>query len=127
MNYSTGSLVRPKEGRIIAGVCAGIANALKVDVSIVRVVVAVAAVVTSGMALFAYVVAWAVIPDEGSTTTGLDQVINQVKQYKGKGDDKNIPPAANTWGNQPPQAGDAQAPRPAETFNPYEEDDRPQS
>ncbi|HSN44134.1 MAG TPA: PspC domain-containing protein [Propionibacteriaceae bacterium] len=124
MNYSTGSLVRPKEGRIIAGVCAGIANAMKVDVSIVRVVVAVAAVVTSGMGLFAYVVAWAVIPDEGSDTTGLDQVINQVKQYKAKSDDKSVPPAGNY---QPPQASDSPAPTPQETFNPSAEDDRPQN
>ena len=123
MNYSTGSLVRPKEGRIIAGVCAGIANAMKVDVSIVRVVVALAAVFTSGMGLLAYFVAWAVIPDEGSETTGLDQVINQVKQYKAKGE-TTIPPAANY---QAPQAWDNQAPKPQETFNPYTEDDRPQN
>lgn len=121
MNYSTGSLVRPKDGRILAGVCAAIAKAMKVDVSIVRVVVALIAVFSSGVGAVAYLIGWAVIPEEGSDTTGLDQIIGQVKDYKSSYDAKNAQggtstPAAPT---QPP------APGPQATFDPYAEDDSP--
>ncbi len=62
-------LVRSRKGRILAGVCAGIADYLGVDVTVVRVIVAVVAVITGGAGVLAYLVAWALIPEEGEKTS----------------------------------------------------------
>lgn len=60
----TGQLVRPRSGRMIAGVCAGLSEHYGWDLNIVRLVL-VAATVFTGIALFlfAYIVAWIIIPD----------------------------------------------------------------
>jgi phage shock protein PspC (stress-responsive transcriptional regulator) len=50
---------------MIAGVCAGVAQYLRVDPTLVRVGLAVLAIITWGVALLAYVIAWIVIPEEG--------------------------------------------------------------
>lgn len=57
-------LVRSRNGRMIAGVCAGAAEYFGIDVTLVRVLVAVVAVMTGGAGALAYLVAWAVIPGE---------------------------------------------------------------
>jgi phage shock protein C len=48
----------------ISGVCGGIARYLGVDPTLVRVLVAIAAVVTFPAGIIAYAVAWAVMPKE---------------------------------------------------------------
>jgi phage shock protein PspC (stress-responsive transcriptional regulator) len=55
-------LVREPEDRRIAGVCAGLADRLGVDVSLVRLGAVVLAIFTP-VGLIAYLVAWAVIPE----------------------------------------------------------------
>ena len=67
MNSGNGTkaLVRSRKGRMVAGICAGIAEYFGVDVTLVRVVVAVVAVITGGAGVLAYLAAWAIIPDEG--------------------------------------------------------------
>jgi phage shock protein PspC (stress-responsive transcriptional regulator)/predicted membrane protein len=55
-------LVREPEDRRIAGVCAGLADRLGVDVSLVRVGAVVLAVFTP-VGLIAYLVAWAIVPE----------------------------------------------------------------
>ena len=55
-------LVREPDDRKIAGVCAGLADRLGVDVSLVRVGAVVLAVFTP-VGLIAYLVAWAVVPE----------------------------------------------------------------
>ncbi len=67
MNGGNGGkvLVRSRKGRMVAGVCAGIADYLGADVTLVRVIVVVLALVTGGAGVLAYLVAWALIPDEG--------------------------------------------------------------
>lgn len=59
-------LTRPRQGRMIAGVCAGVGEYFGVDVNLVRVICAVLAVFTGGMFGVAYLVAWAVVPEEGA-------------------------------------------------------------
>jgi phage shock protein C len=56
-------LVRPREGRKIAGVCLGVAEYFDLDVTLVRLVWLIAAIVT-GIGLLSYPIAWIVIPDE---------------------------------------------------------------
>jgi phage shock protein PspC (stress-responsive transcriptional regulator) len=58
-------LRRSRSDRMIAGVCAGVAQYLRVDPTLVRVGLAVLAIITWGVALLAYVIAWIVIPEEG--------------------------------------------------------------
>jgi phage shock protein PspC (stress-responsive transcriptional regulator) len=57
-------LVREPDERKIAGVCAGVADHLGVDVSVVRLV-AVALAIFTPVGLIAYLVAWAVVPERG--------------------------------------------------------------
>src|SRR2546421_9688396 len=56
-------LVRPREGRKIAGVCLGVAEYFDLDVTIVRLVWLIASVVT-GVGLLSYPIAWIVMPEE---------------------------------------------------------------
>ena len=71
MNGGNGGkvLVRIRKGRLVAGVCAGIADYLDVDVTVVRVIVAVVALITGGAGVLAYLVAWALIPEEGEKSS----------------------------------------------------------
>ena len=55
-------LVREPDERKIAGVCAGVADHLGVDVSVVRLVAVVLAIFTP-VGLIAYLIAWAVVPE----------------------------------------------------------------
>jgi len=56
-------LVRPREGRKIAGVCLGVAEYFDLDVTVVRLVWLIVAVFT-GIGLLSYPIAWIVMPDE---------------------------------------------------------------
>jgi phage shock protein PspC (stress-responsive transcriptional regulator) len=53
--------VRPREGRLAGGVCAGIAERWKLDITLVRIVT-VAAAIASGVGFIAYFAAWAMTP-----------------------------------------------------------------
>lgn len=59
---SLDGLYRPREGRMIAGVCAGFAVRYGWDVAIVRLVF-VLAVLVAGLPALAYAVAWVVMPN----------------------------------------------------------------
>ena len=59
-------LVRPRAGRKIAGVCAGFAEYFDVDVTVVRVVWLLVAVMT-GIGLLSYPIAWIIMPEEPET------------------------------------------------------------
>jgi phage shock protein C len=77
-NISNGKvLVRNRDNRIIAGVCAGLADYLGMDVNVVRLLVAVVTVFTAGTAILAYLVAWAVIPEEGQKSSIAEDLINK--------------------------------------------------
>lgn len=68
-------LVRSRKGRMVAGVCAGLADYFGMDVTLVRVIVAVIAVITGGLGVLAYLAAWAIIPDEGEKTSIADNLV----------------------------------------------------
>ncbi len=55
-------LVRNTNDKVIGGVCAGVADYLGIDVTLVRVLTVVGAVFGLGTLVVAYVVAWAVMP-----------------------------------------------------------------
>ncbi len=56
-------LVRPRVGRKIAGVCLGFAEFFDLDVTLVRVIWLLVAIMT-GVGLLAYPIAWILMPEE---------------------------------------------------------------
>ena len=56
-------LMRPRADRKIAGVCAGFAEYFDLDVTLVRLVWLITAVMT-GIGLLSYPIAWVVMPEE---------------------------------------------------------------
>ena len=57
------NLVRPRNGAVIAGVCAALANRFGWPVTLVRVI-AVASILIPGPQVIIYVILWALIPKE---------------------------------------------------------------
>jgi phage shock protein C len=70
-------LVRARKGRQLAGVCAGIAEYLGVDATVVRLVFVALAVVTGGLFALVYLAAWVVIPEEGEDESIAENVIKK--------------------------------------------------
>ncbi|PYX89061.1 MAG: hypothetical protein DMG68_06365 [Acidobacteria bacterium] len=56
-------LMRPRVGRKIAGVCAGLAEYFDIDVTLVRLVSLIVAIMT-GVGFLAYLIAWIVMPEQ---------------------------------------------------------------
>ena len=60
-------LTRPLSGRMIAGVCAGLGRAMGVDPTIIRLLWVILSVTMAGIGgSLIYVLAWIIIPEEGS-------------------------------------------------------------
>ena len=57
-------LIRPRQGRLIAGVCAAVADRFGWDRTLVRVLT-VAAVIFAGLSLWIYILLWIIIPSDG--------------------------------------------------------------
>ena len=56
-------VMRPQEGRMIAGVCAGMAKYFEMDPTLIRVA-AVLFTCLGGSGILAYLICWLVIPEE---------------------------------------------------------------
>ena len=59
-------LKRPTQGRVIAGVCAGLANRFGWNANVVRLIF-VLSIFLPGPQLLAYIIMWIVIPAEQTT------------------------------------------------------------
>ncbi|WP_022910757.1 PspC domain-containing protein [Aestuariimicrobium kwangyangense] len=96
--------------KMVAGICQSIARQTKIDVNIVRLIVVVLTIATSGTVALIYGIAWLVLPLEGESSTHLDAVLGKSKQayddYKTK--------KASQPGSQP-------GADPKDTFNPYDD------
>ncbi len=68
---TTKRLYRPRNERMIAGVCAGIGNYLNIDPTLVRLAVLLLAV-WGGGGILAYIIAWIVIPEEPLVSPATD-------------------------------------------------------
>ena len=71
-------LNRPIEGRMLAGVAAGLARYLGVDVTIVRIVFAVLAVI-GGAGVPIYIAGWLLIPQEGAEQSLASEFIQSIQ------------------------------------------------
>lgn len=70
-------LVRKTDGKMIAGVAAGIADYFDVDVTLIRVIIVVTAIM-GGFGLILYIVMWILVPEEGSDRSIADDVVDSV-------------------------------------------------
>ncbi|MEK6853209.1 MAG: PspC domain-containing protein [Nanoarchaeota archaeon] len=57
-------LYRSRNDKVFGGVCGGIAQYLDVDPVVVRLIWAVFSLVSMGMGVLAYLIAWVIIPEE---------------------------------------------------------------
>jgi phage shock protein C len=78
MNTTDGNkvLLRSRKDRMVAGVCAGIADYFGWDVTLVRVIVAVVSVLTGGTGVLAYLAAWAIVPAEGEKASIAEDLLS---------------------------------------------------
>ena len=72
------ALARPVRDRMLAGVAAGAADYLGVDVTIVRIILAVFAVAGPGVPL--YLAGWLLIPEEGARQSIAADVLDSFSQ-----------------------------------------------
>ena len=66
------------------GVCAGLADYLGVDANLIRVIVAVL-VLFGGFGALVYVLAWALVPEEGESVSIAEKIINKNGASGGQG------------------------------------------
>jgi phage shock protein C len=72
----TKPLYRLRHGRLVAGVCAGLAAYFGIDVTLVRLAFAVVTVF-GGLGILVYLCAWVIIPDETDGTSIADNFVNK--------------------------------------------------
>ena len=79
MNSTDGTkvLVRSRKGRMVAGICAGVADYFGWDVTLVRVTVTIVCVITGGTGVLAYLMAWALIPAEGEKASIAEDLLSK--------------------------------------------------
>jgi phage shock protein C len=68
-------LARRRDGRMVAGVCAGLAAYFGIDVNLVRLGFAVFTIFW-GLGALIYLIAWAVIPEEGEKSI-VENLVNK--------------------------------------------------
>jgi phage shock protein PspC (stress-responsive transcriptional regulator) len=69
-------LQRPMEGRLLFGVCAGLAHAARLDAMLVRLAFTLLAL-ASGVGLLLYVLVWLLTPVEADSRTAFGQVLRR--------------------------------------------------
>jgi phage shock protein C len=57
-------LVRPRQGRILAGVCAGLARRFGVNPTLMRILFVVTLIVIPGSQIIVYPILWILMPSE---------------------------------------------------------------
>jgi phage shock protein C len=69
-------LLRIRQGRLVAGVCTGLADYFGIDVNLVRLAFGVFTVFY-GLGIVLYLIAWAILPEEGEDGSILESLINK--------------------------------------------------
>jgi phage shock protein C len=70
-------LLRPKDGRLVAGVCAGLAAYFGIDVNLVRLGFGVFTIFY-GLGALVYLIAWAVLPAEGDGGSIVESLLRRL-------------------------------------------------
>ncbi|MEV0896173.1 PspC domain-containing protein [Actinoplanes sp. NPDC049802] len=74
--WSRQQLVRPRNGRYVAGVCGALARATNTDPVLWRVLLGVLAVL-SGTGVLLYLIGWLIIPSEGDTSSPVESLLGK--------------------------------------------------
>jgi phage shock protein PspC (stress-responsive transcriptional regulator) len=74
--FARQQLIRPREGRYIAGVCGALARRTNTDPVLWRVLIAVLGVLGGAGVLF-YLIGWLVIPSEGDTASPVESLLGK--------------------------------------------------
>ena len=69
-------LLRPRDGRMVAGVCTGLAAYFGVDVNLVRLGFGVLTVFY-GLGILVYLITWAILPEEGEDSSILESFVHR--------------------------------------------------
>jgi phage shock protein PspC (stress-responsive transcriptional regulator) len=75
-NAGSRTLERKRDGRMLAGVCVGLGRYFGLDPTLVRLAFAIASVF-GGFGVLVYVVAWAVVPEEGEPESIVERLVNK--------------------------------------------------
>ncbi len=75
----TKRLYRLREGRVIAGVCAGLAAYFGIDPNLTRLMFVFASFF-GGLGILVYLGAWVVIPEEGETSSIAESFVNKQRR-----------------------------------------------
>jgi len=80
-NNSSGSkrLLRIRQGRMVAGVCTGLAAYFGVDVNLVRLAFGVVTVFW-GLGILLYLFAWLILPEDNEDHSILESLLNKYRQ-----------------------------------------------
>ena len=70
-------LLRLRDGRMVAGVCAGLAAYFGVDVNLVRLAFGVFTIFY-GLGILVYLIAWAILPEEGDGRSVLESFVHRL-------------------------------------------------
>ncbi len=62
--FSMKHLYRSKKDRILGGICAGLGEHLDIDPNIIRLIWAAVTVLSIGMGILVYILAWIIIPEQ---------------------------------------------------------------
>lgn len=68
MRFVTEPWLRPQEGRMLAGVCAGLAERFGISVTLVRLAFVLGAFFTGGIFMILYLALWLAMPPEGRSS-----------------------------------------------------------
>ncbi|MFG3441284.1 PspC domain-containing protein [Nonomuraea sp. NPDC047897] len=91
-------LRRTRDGRIIAGVCSGVGHYLGIDANLIRIGLAIATLF-GGMGIGVYAIGWLLMPDEGSDSSIVQDLINK-QQAKSTSAD-TWQGTTDTWDDRP--------------------------
>ena len=75
------TLARSSNDKVIGGVCGGVAAYLNADVNLVRIITMLLTVFT-GFGPLAYVLLWAILPEQSTGVRGIDMVKDEATRLK---------------------------------------------
>jgi phage shock protein PspC (stress-responsive transcriptional regulator) len=72
------TLERKRQGRMVAGVCVGLGDYFGLDANVVRLIFAITSFF-GFLGVLVYLVAWAVVPEEGEKQSIVENLVNKNK------------------------------------------------
>ena len=69
-SFAQGGLVRPREGRVVGGVCAGLGRRFGIEPWLARILFVVILMLIPGSQILVYPILWILMPSEQAATVG---------------------------------------------------------